>query len=864
MKRNKIIATILSFVMCISILTPSIEVMADESSAPSETQNAEATEQQKPKNTEKQDTKANKDKGPESTKASESKATEETKQTEKKEPEVNENQESKPTEKKEFGTTDRQETEPYNDESSEAEKNNLPKTSTKESDKITESNSSGSGEKEPVDTAEEENKKDSNEGDAIKGTIPSESDKKSRKNGVIDSGTCGDNLTWSLDGTGALTISGNGTMTSWTKTDDVPWNSYFSDIKSVVFTGNVTSIGAYAFSTCVNLISIDLPNGLEQIGKCAFSGCSSLTSIVIPNTVTHIYNSAFEECTKLEKITLNESENILRIYPAVFKGCASLTSIILPKNVNTIDYYLFQGCSNLKSITINNTVYDIGNYAFEGCENLESIELPKMVTRIGDYAFSGCKKLECIVLPESVSYIGMYAFYNCTNLDNIKIPDGVNQIKKGAFHSCTSLSKISFPDNPITYESTVFYKCTSLSSVDGIKIVGTKLPSSFFKYSGIKHFSVPDNITRIEEEAFYSCEKLTSVEISSGVTYIGDYVFSYSGLLSIYIPKNVNKINSYAFNYCERLSSIVFEEKGEMYNTGDTVNDVGSFLKGCTRLANVAFAKDELKEKNLTSEAKNVIHYYFNVYYSDDGHGTVTGKTRSCASDTIEVVVTPDEGYELDMLKLTYPLPATEILSDANGKYIVTLPLTANGADIEATFKKTDYYRITVSEALNGTVTASPTKARAGEDVTITAIPNEGYYLVGIKVNGSYIEGTTFKMPSASVTVEAEFSILKDNTLKATGGKTAKIKYKKLRKKAQPVSRSKLMTVSTPQGKVTYKLVSVSKKKSYFKINASNGTVTVKKKLKKGTYTLKVNVTAAGNGEYKPATKTVTFKIKVK
>ena len=66
------------------------------------------------------------------------------------------------------------------------------------------------------------------------------------------------------------------------------------------------------------------------------------------------------------------------------------------------------------------------------------------------------------------------------------------------------------------------------------------------------------------------------------------------------------------------------------------------------------------------------------------------------------------------------------------------------------------------------------------------------------------------------------------------------------------------------QGKLTYKIVSVNKKKSYFKINSSNGNVTIKKKLKKGTYKLKVSVTAAGNDNYKPITQTVSFKIKVK
>ena len=104
-----------------------------------------------------------------------------------------------------------------------------------------------------------------------------------------------------------------------------------------------------------------------------------------------------------------------------------------------------------------------------------------------------------------------------------------------------------------------------------------------------------------------------------------------------------------------------------------------------------------------------------------------------------------------------------------------------------------------------------------------------------------------------------------DNTLTAKG-KTAKVKYKKLRKKARTVSRTKVLTVANQQGQVTYSLVSVSKKKykKYFKINASTGTVTVKKKLRKGTYKIKCRVTAAGTEDYKPVTKTVTFKIKVK
>lgn len=38
----------------------------------------------------------------------------------------------------------------------------------------------------------------------------------------------------------------------------------------------------------------------------------------------------------------------------------------------------------------------------------------------------------------------------------------------------------------------------------------------------------------------------------------------------------------------------------------------------------------------------------------------------------------------------------------------------------------------------------------------------------------------------------------------------------------------------------------------------------MKKGLKKGTYKLKVKVTAAGNKKYGPATKTITVKLKIR
>ncbi|MBQ9180231.1 MAG: hypothetical protein IJ132_05460 [Firmicutes bacterium] len=98
------------------------------------------------------------------------------------------------------------------------------------------------------------------------------------------------------------------------------------------------------------------------------------------------------------------------------------------------------------------------------------------------------------------------------------------------------------------------------------------------------------------------------------------------------------------------------------------------------------------------------------------------------------------------------------------------------------------------------------------------------------------------------------------NTLKVKG-KTISVKYKKLKKKNQSFSRGKAVTVEKSVGKLSYKKVSGNKK---ITVNKKSGKVTVKKKLKKGTYKVKMKIKAAGNSNSNALTRTVTFKLKVK
>lgn len=81
-------------------------------------------------------------------------------------------------------------------------------------------------------------------------------------------GAQGDNLTWSLDSEGTLTISGAGEMG-----DSRPWSPFngatypSADIKTVMIGNDITTVGDSIFFDCRNLQSVTLPDGLLSIGK---------------------------------------------------------------------------------------------------------------------------------------------------------------------------------------------------------------------------------------------------------------------------------------------------------------------------------------------------------------------------------------------------------------------------------------------------------------------------------------------------------------------------------------------------------------------------------------------------------------------
>ena len=289
--------------------------------------------------------------------------------------------------------------------------------------------------------------------------------------------------------------------------------------KSYTTTDN--HIGEYAFSSCSELTSVNIPNSVTSIDNYAFDGCSLLTSVTIPNSVTSIGDG-------------------------VFYNCSALTSITIPNSVTSLGHQVFFQCIGLTSVTIGTSVTFIGSATFLDCTGLTSMTIPGSVTSIQDDAFSGCSSLTSITIPSSVTSIGYGAFQGCSGLTSITIGSGVTSISESLFTGCSGLKEILVSEENSTF-----------SSVDGVLFSKDKSTLLSYPFSKSHSYVIPHSVTSIGAWAFKGCSELTSVTIPTSITSIGNGAFSgCTGLTSVTIPTSVTSIGNGAFSGCTGLTEI--------------------------------------------------------------------------------------------------------------------------------------------------------------------------------------------------------------------------------------------------------------------------------------------------------------------
>ena len=411
------------------------------------------------------------------------------------------------------------------------------------------------------------------------GEIPSENlhSVSTEDSDIVASGECGaegDNLTWTFDDNGTLTISGKGAIMDYEYDSASPWHNYRYDILNIKIENGVTSIGERAFCTCSSLTSITIPDSVTSIGSFAFETCSSLTTITIPDNVTSIGEYAFYDCSSLTSITIPDS--VTTIESCAFGHCSSLTSITIPDSVTSIESDAFDWCSSLTAIDVDtNNEY----YASE-----DGVLFNKNKTELIQYPIA--KDNQKYMIPDSVTSIESYAFYHCS-LTSITIPDSVTTIEYCAFNQCSSLTSITIPDSVTSIGLFAFYDCSRLTAIDVDTnneyyasedgVLFNKNKTVLIQYPIEKDnqkYMIPDSVTSIGDRAFEYCTSLTSITIPESVTSIGLGAFEYCfSLTSITIPDSVTSIGDFAFEECSSLTSITLNNPNcKIFDSKSTIH----------------------------------------------------------------------------------------------------------------------------------------------------------------------------------------------------------------------------------------------------------------------------------------------------
>ena len=366
----------------------------------------------------------------------------------------------------------------------------------------------------------------------------------------------------------------------------------------------------------------------------------------------------------------------------------------------------FESCSGLTSVTIPNSIAVIGDWAFGGCSSLTSITIPDSVTYIGMGAFYDCTGLTSINIPNNVDAIHDCTFHNCTGLTSVTIPNSVTSIGDriwnlypGAFDGCTGLTSITIPNSVTSIGYYAFSGCSGLTSITIPNSVTSIGESAFSACSGLTSVTIPNSVDTIHNGTFYNCTSLTSITIPNSVAAIGTGAFSYcSGLTSITIPNNVTEIGQESFAYCSGLTSVTI---------GNSVRFIryGAFA-GCNNLYEVISLS---VNPPLLYRGFSELHNGF--------------------SDTVAIPI------------LKVPCGSADAYSSSQwSQYFVDIEEICDDVTITAT---------SANESM-GTVLGSG-EYEFGTEVTITAIPNEGYRFV------SWNDGNTNNPRTITVTEDATY-----------------------------------------------------------------------------------------------------------
>ncbi|MBQ9880030.1 MAG: leucine-rich repeat domain-containing protein [Clostridia bacterium] len=514
---------------------------------------------------------------------------------------------------------------------------------------------------------------------------------------TVASGACGDNLTWTLDSEGLLTISGTGDMY---RGDDIEEHNSWMYATSVLIEDGVTSIGDSAFYQNAllssRLTSITIPGSVKYIGAYPWGPL---------NTIDLYYTGTLSEWVEIEwkgprqsprRVFFNDSdfladgvfyipEGILKIGDCAFWGIQDLKGVSIPDSVTSIGDYAFYDCGSLMSINVPGSVESIGMRAFSECGELVDVNIAAGVTSIGDYAFGACGSLISITIPGSVKSIGRDALdthgmdihykgtlsewmeidwvngrspHHNVIIENdlftgiVEIPEGTTKIDDYAFCGIQNLLGVTIPDSITSIGDYAFFGCSGLSNINYLPDSISSIGYCAFSGAGITSINIPDNVDFIDKYTFSCCKELSEVKFGSGVTSIPEQAFyGCRSLKKVELPEGITSIGASAFEGCKGITSVTIPAS-LTYVGGDA-------FYGCTRLKDVYYAGSEDDWAEIDMQKYNYELIYANVRFNGETDDPIEEPTTE--EPSTEPVSEPGSEPVTDpVTEPTTETPATE------------------------------------------------------------------------------------------------------------------------------------------------------------------------------------------------------------
>ncbi len=191
-----------------------------------------------------------------------------------------------------------------------------------------------------------------------------------------------------------LGVTSNASALLSKKADLTQQNVPYTSAVRAVELGENMNLGAYAFHSCLDLLSISLPNTLTSIPERAFYLCNHLRFVCVPSGVTSLGALCLSNMVCLLWVSIPKS--VATIGDTTFAYSYSIYELTIPEGIAAIPKEFVNGVMGMERINVPDGVTSIGNTAFASARGVTELHIPASVTSIGTKGFADAASLAAI------------------------------------------------------------------------------------------------------------------------------------------------------------------------------------------------------------------------------------------------------------------------------------------------------------------------------------------------------------------------------------------------------------------------------------------------------------------------------------